>query len=53
MKIKRTALQDNEKKRGWRCSRCGYYIEKQQIFSAGEYGKFERGEDPYLRRRAA
>lgn len=53
MKIKRSAMPENEKKQGWRCSRCGYYVEKQQIFAAGQFGDYQKSEDPYLRRKQA
>jgi len=43
MKSKKTMMHDIEKKVGLKCSRCGYYVEKQQVFSSGSYPN--RGEE--------
>ncbi len=45
MKIKKSVLPDTEKKQVFRCSRCGYYVEKQQVF--GGTGKDERDSNLY------
>lgn len=37
MKIKKTVLPETEKKQAYKCSRCGYYLEKQQVFLSGRY----------------
>lgn len=54
MKQRKTILPDAEKKQGWKCSRCGYYVEKQQVFLQPQYGLDKKDDDddfPYLRRR--
>lgn len=53
MKVKKSLLPDTEKKQGLKCSRCGYYIEKQQVFVTGRYEANKRSEDDpnYLRKR--
>lgn len=56
MKTKKTVtmLPDAEKKQGWKCSRCGYYLEKQQVFLSNRYdAERNEGDDnyPHLRRR--
>lgn len=53
MKTKKSVLPDIEKKQGWKCSRCGYYLEKQQVFLTSQYEANRREDDDpgYLRRR--
>lgn len=51
MKIKKTVMRDIEKKLVLKCSRCGFYIEKQQVFSAGSYP--EKSDNLYSARRRA
>jgi hypothetical protein len=57
MKQRKTMLPDSEKKQGWKCSRCGTYLEKQQVFLHGLNQQSLRKDDdddddiPYLRRR--
>ena len=36
MKVKQTILPDAEKKQGLKCSRCGFYEERKQIFLGGQ-----------------
>ncbi len=54
MKIKKSVLPDTEKKQGLKCSRCGFYLEKQQIFSGGRFNENDPNDDEplYLRRRS-
>jgi DNA-directed RNA polymerase subunit M/transcription elongation factor TFIIS len=33
MKIKKTLLPDSDKLQGFKCSRCGYYLEKPQLYT--------------------
>lgn len=51
MKSKKSALPDIEKKMGLKCSRCGFYLEKQQTFSGGRYDEPSNDLPYYLRRR--
>lgn len=54
MKTKKTTMTiDAEKKQSWKCSRCGFYLEKQQVFSTGRFSDDTTDEDApyYLRRR--
>lgn len=51
MKIRKSALADTEKKQGLKCSRCGYYVEKQQSFSGGPYQDEANAANYMLRRR--
>lgn len=51
MKTKKSVMPDAEKKQGWKCSRCGQYVEKQQIFNSNHY---QADEEPYyIRRRSS
>lgn len=34
---KKTILPDAERKQCWKCSRCGYYLEKPQVFRNSPY----------------
>ncbi len=51
MKTKKTVMPDAEKKQAWRCSRCGYYIEKQQVFNTSRYPSAD--EPYYIRRKSS
>lgn len=53
MKTKKTMMPDAERKQGWKCSRCGFYMEKQQVFLHGRYQDDKTSDDdfPYLRKR--
>lgn len=51
MKSKKSVMHDIEKKLGLKCSRCGYYIEKQQVFSHGSYDDRDAANLYPLRRR--
>jgi DNA-directed RNA polymerase subunit M/transcription elongation factor TFIIS len=46
MKTKKTVMPDAEKKQAWKCSRCGYYFEKQQVFHTSRYPN-SNFDDPY------
>lgn len=50
MKIKKTVLSDMEKKQGWKCSRCGFYLERQQTFNSRSDNQ-PNDDQYYLRRR--
>lgn len=47
MKVKKTLTPDREKKQVFKCSRCGYYQEKQQVF-LNDNSTLDR--DPYILR---
>jgi len=49
MKVKKSVIPDSEKKQVLKCSRCGYYVEKQQAFMTQHP---DQSDEPlYLRRR--
>lgn len=49
MKVKKTLLPDAERKQVFKCSRCGYYVEKPQTFASKRFNNQPEDEPPIYR----